>query len=236
MSAKPPQPVLPPSKIETVALLNNDRFDELDRRFSKVQKDYEKGKITDVDLRAAFRAFYSPDASLEARYASWVGKYPKSYVAHLASGIYFKKVGEASRGGDTIDKTSDAQLHGMETAFDKATREFEASAALDPKPLLTYLYAMGVAMYLGDDTSIHENLDRAIKADPGNVIVRQNFMGTLRPRWGGRPGQMAEFLEDSRKAGLSPATSAIHRGGYCGGRRAPGCRSWKPRIGGNEVF
>jgi len=204
-SGKPAEPVRPPSRADVVGMLHDGRFEELDRRFSKIQAGYKSGEITDVELRAAFQAFYSTEAALEPRYGAWVAKYPKSYVAHLAFGIYSKKLGEASRGGDTIDKTSESQLAGMEAAFKTAMREFQVSASLDSRPLLSYVYEMSIANYLGDDRSMRENFALALKADPGNVIARQRFMVHLEPIWGGSDEQMADFLDASRKSGLSPA-------------------------------
>ena len=195
----------PPSLSEMQGLLNSGNLAELDRRFSAVQRAYEKGVVTDEDLRAAFRVFYPTAAALAPRYDAWVSAYPQSYVAHLARGIYYTKVGEDSRGGDTLSNTSAEQLQGMERAFQKASADFDASMELDTRPLLTYLHAMSIALYEGEGAQTRGLLDLAIKADPGNFIVREKYIGTLEPRWGGSTEQMYAFLEESRKAGLSSA-------------------------------
>jgi Domain of unknown function (DUF4034) len=110
-----------PTQNEAMTLLNSNQFAELDRRFSAIQSGYKSGSITDENLRAAFRAFYATDAALERKYDAWVEQFPKSYVARLARGIYYKKVGQERRGSDFVSSTSDEQLRGMETEFQKAS-------------------------------------------------------------------------------------------------------------------
>lgn len=203
---QPPAAALaPPTQSETRALLNSNQFPELDRRFSLIQRNYKNGAITDEDLRAAFRVFYATDAALEPKYDAWVAQFPKSYVARLARGIYYKKVGRERRGSDSIGNTTDKQLQGMEAAFAKASQDLHASVGLDDKPLLTYLHAMDIGSYMGDSDQSRELLDLSLQLDPGNFIVREKYMNGLEPRWGGSVEQMYTFLEESRNAGLSAA-------------------------------
>jgi hypothetical protein len=100
----------PPSLSETLTLLNTERFAELDARFSAIQANYRNNVISDEQLRNAFRVFYDTDLALEVRYDAWVGKFPKSYVAHLARGVYYRKTGQNRRGGEFIANTTDSQL------------------------------------------------------------------------------------------------------------------------------
>jgi Domain of unknown function (DUF4034) len=125
-----------PSQGEALELLSGNQFPELDRRYSAIQSAYEEGTISDEDLRAAFRVFYSTDAALDAQYLAWVKHSPNSYVAHLARGIYYKKVGQERRGDKLTGETSDEDLQGMEEAYRLATQELNASLLLDDRPLL----------------------------------------------------------------------------------------------------
>jgi tetratricopeptide (TPR) repeat protein len=200
------QPVVAPlTQTETRALLDSNQFAELDRRFSAMQRSYRDGSIADEDLRAAFRAFYPTDAALEQKYAAWIAQFPKSYVARLARGIYYKKVGMEKRGSNFISNTAEEQLHDMRAAFTQASEDLRASLSLDDKPLLTYAQEMDIASFLGDDERIRDILEAAIKVDPANIIVREKYMGTLEPRWGGSVEAMHAFLEESKQAGLSAA-------------------------------
>ena len=90
------------------------------------------------------------DAALEPKYTAWIAQFPKSYVAHLARAIYYKKLGQESRGTDSIANTTDEQVRGMEAAFAKALSDLHASVKLDDKPLLTYLHELDINSYEGD--------------------------------------------------------------------------------------
>jgi len=195
----------PPSQSETLSLLNSNQFTDLERRFSAIQAGYSNGTVTDQELRADFRVFYPTDAALESKYDAWIAQFPKSYVAHLARAIYYKKVGQERRGGDYIGNTTAEQLRGMEVAFGKASQDLHASVALDAKPLLSYFHAMDIPRYLGGADEVRELLELSNKVDPDNLIVREKYMTTLEPRWGGSVEQMYGFLDESRKAGLSAA-------------------------------
>jgi tetratricopeptide (TPR) repeat protein len=195
----------PPSQAEVLALLDGNQFSEVDRRFSDIQQAYKTGSLADEDLRAAFRVFYATDAALEEKYNLWVRAMPKSYVAHLARGIYYKKVGKERRGDKFISATTEAQLKGMEAAFALASQDLRASTSLDEKPLLSYLHAIDISSYLGDAAESRRLFDLSVKLDPHNFIVREMYMGTLQTRWGGSVEQMRAFLQECRAAHLSPA-------------------------------
>lgn len=196
-------PIPPPSQSETVAMLNAGRFAELDARFSAIQAGYRDNVVSDEQLRNSFRVFYDADAALEVKYDAWVATFPKSYVAHLARGIYHRKTGQDRRGGDVISNTTDNQLQGMDAAFTLAMQDLEMSAALDKRPLLTYFNEISIAILEGDTREIRTLLDRSLRVDPQNVIIRHEYMISLEPRWGGTVEQMNDFLEESRDAGLS---------------------------------
>ena len=198
--------VLPLPQSEVLAMLAADRFADLDAYFSARQRDYVEGAISDEALRNVFRAFYATSAALEPKYVAWVEQFPKSYVAHLARGIYYKKVGQ-ERGGDAtgIDQASPEQIAAMEAAYAKALDDFHVSADLNEKPLLTYLHAMDISNSARDVEQSRQLLDLSIRIDPTNFVVRQKYLLSLEPRWGGSVGQMQAFLKECRGANLPAA-------------------------------
>lgn len=190
---------------DVLRLLARNQFATLDRHFSNVQREYIGGLISDEDLRNEFRVFYATDEALESRYDAWVDQFPHSYVAHLARGIYLKRVGRARRGSDYIQNTSFAQLLGMSFAYTKAGHEFHASAKLNERPLLTYMHAMDISTQNGDAEETRRLLDLSVDVDPTNFIVRQKYMISLEPRWGGSMREMHAFLDECRRANLPEA-------------------------------
>jgi tetratricopeptide (TPR) repeat protein len=197
--------VVSAAQAEALGWLTQDRFVELDARYGAIQQAYRDHKISDEDLRAAFRVFYATDPALEPHYSAWVAQVPRSYVAHLARGIYYKKIGAERRGGAFIDQTTLQQIASMEAAYKVAAQEFAASLALDDKPLLTYLHSIDLDMESGNNVQARQWLDRAIAIDPDNFIVREKYMGALQTRWLGSVEEMKAFLSECRKAHLSSA-------------------------------
>jgi tetratricopeptide (TPR) repeat protein len=192
-----------PAQAETLGWLTQDRFAELDARYGAIQQAYRDHRISDVELRAAFRVFYATDAALDPHYAAWVAQSPRSYVAHLARGIYYRFVAAERRGAGFIDQITAEQIDGMEAANKVAAQEFAASLALDDKPILTYLHSITLDMDSGDKVQAREWLDRSIAIDPDNYIVREKYISALQTRWLGSIEEMKAFLAECRKARLS---------------------------------
>jgi hypothetical protein len=197
--------VLTPSAQKTEELLQSERFADLDWRFTAMQFAYKIHFATDEQLRASFRVFYNPDAALAPKYDSWVSMFPKSYVAHLARGIYYAYVGNALRGKQLRDETPPDRLNAADTALEHAQADLEASVALDPKPLLSYTHAMTISREQGHLDESRRLLDRAIVADADNYIARAKYMTVIETRWGGSQAMMQNFLQECGKARLSKA-------------------------------
>src|SRR5579862_2356415 len=110
-----------PSHAEIVSLLSNRRYSELDRRLALTQQAYARGAINDEQLREVFRSFYFTTPSLASNFDEWIVQFPRSYVAHLARGIYYKKIGQEYRGNQAASETSREQFQAMEQALAKAS-------------------------------------------------------------------------------------------------------------------
>jgi tetratricopeptide (TPR) repeat protein len=195
----------PPSATEVVSLLSNRQYSELDRRLSLAQQAYDRGAINDEQLREVFRSFYFTDPSFAPNFDEWVAQFPRSYVAHLARGIYYKHVGAEARGPASASETSREQFDAMGRALAKASADLELSLSLDPKPVLTYLQQVTIDQFLGPTEEGRKILDQSIALDPKSYVVRFAYMSELRPRWGGSLEQMRAFLEECRAAHLSGA-------------------------------
>jgi hypothetical protein len=191
------------SQRESLNLLRQARFTELDAKMNGIQRSYELGKISDEHLLHEFRTFYDTDPALEGRYNGWIAKLPGSYAALMARGIYYRYLGKQARGTRYISDTPRAQLDLMSAYLVKAMRDYNASLTLAKKPLLTYHSILAVTMLEGDDDVARTMLRESIRVDPRNFIVRYKYFATLQTRWGGSLEQMLEFEQQARAAGLS---------------------------------
>jgi len=195
-------PSTAPKKNETVLLLKQKNYRELDKRLANVQKAFDQGLLSDEQLLDTFRAFYDTDPLLEANYNEWIEKYPVSYPARLARGIYYKYVGIWKRGEDWIRNVKPEQLREMRSYFEKAMQDLQASVELEKKPILSYQHMMGIGTYLGMPEMNRKLLDDTIRVHPKNFVVRRRYMYALQARWGGGAQEMAAFLDECRKAKL----------------------------------
>ena len=192
-----------PSRAEIVSLLSDRQYGELDRRLSLAQQAYARGSIDDEQLREVFRSFYFTTPSLALNFDEWIANFPRSYVAHLARGIYYEEIGREARGPAAASETSREQFQAMERMFAKASADFEQSLSLDTKPLLTYLYQVNIDQLLGRGEAARKAVDRSIAIDKNNYVVRYAYMFALQTRFLGSGEQMRAFMKECRQAQLS---------------------------------
>jgi hypothetical protein len=193
------------SRSDPMELLKAGKYAELDAQMNGIQAAYEHGKTDDITVQNAFRAFYGPDPSLEPYYVAWIKRYPNSYAAHLALGIYYKYQGREARGGAYASETSQGRFNLMDLAFASALPELNKSLALTQKPTVTYVHLMDIAAHAGDRSTADAELNAANRTDPHNFIVRMKYMEVMRPRWLGRPGDMQAFYDRCKADHLSQA-------------------------------
>lgn len=188
---------------DATSLLRTASYQELDRRYGAIQQQFVDGKITGDQLRDQFRGFYPTDRDLAARYDAWVTASPNSYVARLARGIYYKRVGLEERGERYISETSTEQIDRMNSAFSLASRDLGASIGLNPKPFLSYLHTMDIGRQYISNEQLRLLFDHAAALDPDSFGLRIKFMVALQPRWGGSVAAMQAFLEECKKTRLA---------------------------------
>jgi tetratricopeptide (TPR) repeat protein len=188
-----------------VQLLRNNSVPELETLLARVQQRFENGELTEIDLRNAFRPFYDLDEISARNLAQWASSSPKSYVAHLALGIYFKRRGTDARGDKYMADTPLSAVDLMSVYFKKATEELRTSLALTRKPYLSTFHLLTISMQFGDRDTSFEMLHRANEILPNNSFVRNRYAVSLTPRWGGSYEQMDKFISDT-KAERVPAS------------------------------
>jgi tetratricopeptide (TPR) repeat protein len=192
-SVSPAAPAVTPD-----LLLRGGQYVELDARMSGIQRAYERGAISEAELRDDFYAFRDADPALAASFDAWVQRFPHSYVAHLARGYYYKRV--AWTVGPDEFGVSPSQA--SKEASKRAVTDLQVSATLTRKPLLTFYHLLDSTAPV-DRRMARSALDRAIQVDPATFIVRDKYMDSLRVRNGGSLDAMRAFLEECRTSKLS---------------------------------
>lgn len=189
-----------PATIDPVRALLAGDYAAVDGRMQAVQDLYKRGAITDEQLLAAFRAFYDIDPADGHRLSEWVSAFPRSYVARLARGIYYKHVSQRFGRAWQNPDTRDDRMGSQEEARTAALDDLYASMKLDDKPLLSYFYAIDLEPPFWRRPP-KQLLADAIAIDPHNFIVRQEFLITMAASMGGRGARpMKTFIDEHRAA------------------------------------
>jgi len=184
--------------------LTSGNYPALEQFYSEQQNAFEAGKISDEALFQAFRKLdvHSPDGA--RAFDGWVTAYPKSYAALLARGTYEYHMALAARGDNFIKDAMEPKLDAMSNWLARAQPDLRASLGLTSKPYLSALYLLNLSMLSGAAEERRQWFEAALKMDPAATHVRQRYMFSLRPRWGGSYAQMQDFLQQCEAQGLPP--------------------------------
>lgn len=175
------------------------QFFELDQILNNTQLDFEEGKITEAQLNQTFSAFCSEDESLCAPLDEFVLRYPSSFAARLAYGIFYIEYGWTKRGYAFASELSEHQVHGFVDCLKLAHESLTVSLGLTRSPLLSYVQLLIIAMGLGEEKIVEQTLyQKALKASPKSLLVRKQYLRNLRPQWGGSLEEMRKFTTRSR--------------------------------------
>src|SRR5215469_15268864 len=78
--------------------LKAGQYARLDAHYTKLQRDYEAGRMSDVELLKGARELYEDVPANAAHFDAWVRAFPHSYVAQTARGAYYYRMAWAARG------------------------------------------------------------------------------------------------------------------------------------------
>ncbi|NEQ33490.1 MAG: DUF4034 domain-containing protein, partial [Leptolyngbya sp. SIO4C5] len=166
------------------------------------QERFENSEVTEIELRNLYRLFYKLDAAERSNLDKWIEKYPSSYAAHLARGIYYKRLGQAARGYEFIAETSQKEIDAMLVNFEIAESELISSLALTEKPFLSIFHLSTIMGHLCRKQELKKLLDDANKILPLNTLMRNRYQFYLSPKWCGSHDEMKAFIQQAKDANL----------------------------------
>ena len=188
------------------SLLNSNNNAALENYLGGIQKKFEKGELTEIELRNTYRPFYELNAVEESNLRAWALNAPNSYSSHLALGIFYKRKGAAARGVQYISETSKEAIDEMVRYYNLSEKEFRLSLQLTKKPYLTVFHMLEIACDNGERETLDSLLNMGNEALPSNSLVRLRYEGCLLPRWGGSYEKVDRFIAENEKQGTASAT------------------------------
>jgi hypothetical protein len=188
---------------ELLGLLRAQEFETLESATRQVQEKFEKGALSDIQLRNTYRQFYDLDEQDLAKIKEWKKTVPGSYAAHLIRGINFKRKGFDARGDKYISQTPQENIDRMRQYHESAITELGKSLKLTEKPFLSVFHLLDLSKSGGSKEESRALVLAANKMLPSNTLARNRFMKTLTPRWGGSYDEMKQFIAQSKKEEVS---------------------------------
>lgn len=186
-----------------LAQLAEGQIAAVETTYSDLQRRFEAGKASELELLDAYTAFYQREDRYTPQLNAWIAAYPKSAAAYTARGVYYRRLGDARRGGDYIDKVPPENLKYMEQMHALAIKDLTAALAANPKSYIAALHLLNIAVFAGDDLKAFRYLNVGNEILPSNILIRARYLISLTPKWGGSWKEMEVFIRQQEANGAS---------------------------------
>ena len=194
--------------IDTVSvMLHQQRFDQLDciADRARANKEWFPGGMRKI--HNLYAGLYQPEPGMHATendwqdllhsLQHWVETHPKSVTARVAlASAWLAYAGEA-RGGGLSETVSESgwKLYAERTA--QAEQILEDASTLPVQCPEWYVAMLGVGQNQSwGATRLRALFDKAMAFDPGYYYYGQIMAWLLEPKWFGKPGDTAKFVEE----------------------------------------
>jgi tetratricopeptide (TPR) repeat protein len=183
---------------ETLRLLRDKQYGDLQAHMDGLLQAYAKGKLTDEELSFEFHAFDRWAPWLTPLFHEWLAKFPDSYAGTQGMAMHLSAVAWSKRGQSSAADTSDQQMEQFEKSLRSAQDWATRAIPLFKKPIVSYELLLNNSTALSDARPYGPRLlKESLSVEPDNVIVRQAFIHFLDPRWGGSNEAIEAFAQRS---------------------------------------
>jgi tetratricopeptide (TPR) repeat protein len=209
-------PLRRPDATVLLALLEAQRFEELDAAMNHYEDAFEADYRKERWPRLAMDAFMVPSLAMEAKLDAWVEASPDSFGAWAARAAWRYEMGWELRGHAYSNKTLDSQFAAMGVQHEHAVRDYAQALSLRPRAVGALQGLILLARSAGDDAGEQAYYARAIELCPKCFGVRQTYVLAIAPKWGGSWQHMDEAaaaapVKRNRKLALLAGLSAFDR-------------------------
>lgn len=182
------------------SMLLQRQYQELNQRLRDYQTKALEDSRHEVDLVAAYQAFSIRDPSFERYLSEWVEATPAEYAPYVARAYHYYKMGWKERGGKYANETSQDRFQRMEAYFDNAARDINQALVLDNQPMAIYSLLIDIARSQGNESVAKAMMLSALEIHPHSLAIRQSYLTSLKPRWGGSYEAMRAYIQQSQSA------------------------------------
>jgi Domain of unknown function (DUF4034) len=188
-----------PRSVAVAALVNGD-FNYLENKLNNSQQGFEQKKQSVKELHEEFEDLSELDRLIEnsiaeQRLNEWVSKFPNSYVAKTIRGNYFADMADIARGELSATKTTEKQFSEMRRFHQLALTDLDASLKLTKLPLVSHIRLISMNTTAGNNVVKDENFLKVLAISPANMLLHEQMLYSLLPRWGGSYDAMYKYIE-----------------------------------------
>lgn len=166
--------------------IDDDRVDEVDKRFDALIEGYFAGRVPEGALRHAYNDnFWGSSTERKRLIDHWLDKAPASAHAFAARGMWWVASAEQARGEKLIGETPEKDISRMENALGKAKRDLVKAIEMNPRIMPAYSALIFATKFDHDDALGQSTIEKAIAVSPENFYPRAALAYAKRPQWGG---------------------------------------------------
>jgi hypothetical protein len=189
----------PSARAMAVTALVNGDFAYIENKLNASQQSFEQKKLSAKELHDKFEDLSELDRLIESstaeqRLNEWVSKFPNSYVAKTIRGNYFADMADTARGELSAAKTTEKQFSEMRKFHQLALDDLHDSVKLTKAPLQSHLRLLSVGTSASNDFLKNENYLKALSISPSNMLLHEQALYSLQPRWGGSHSAMQNYI------------------------------------------
>jgi len=186
-----------PDRLVLRQLLLAGDYEALEAEITGYQRGYESGALPEDRVELAFRTFDYAGPAFRAPLDQWIERMPRSYAALAARGMFNHRLGWAASGSAFAKDTSDEQVAAMRATFEKAISDLIEALKLNERLSTAYGVLIVIAMAEGRQGLKEILLKAGLTDNPDSRIIREEYLLSLQPKWGGSFGEMGAFLAET---------------------------------------
>jgi TPR repeat protein len=175
-------------------LLRQERYAELTESLVDLDRRFQQGEFNERQLWRLLKPVEKAPAELLPKLDAWVKHSGEHGLVLLARGLFFHGHGWLARGEKFARDTSREQFMMMHDYFARANADLEAAKSKLPRCDLCYSALISVATAQGEREARVRWYSEAMQRNPMAWGAPVNYLHGLWPRWGGRPGEAANFV------------------------------------------
>lgn len=189
---------LSPRAAAVRALVNGD-FYSLEKKLNASQQNFEQKKLSVQELSDKYEDLSELDrlvekSTAEKRLNEWVSKFPNSYPAKMIRGNYFADMADIARGELYSADTTEKQFSEMRRFQQLALADLEESVKLTKLPLISHMRLVSMSTTASNKAVKNEHYLKALAISPSNMLLHEQMLYDLQPRWGGSHDAMLEYI------------------------------------------